>query len=178
MNTIIDLQGIGDKTVNPKGSNVLPSDAVKMFQMQGSLESQTAYPMYDFMKVSIDGNRVHQMKDWLDQSTLKSYFTKKRSELLSQKNGIVERIAKDLAATMAKQVAIDADDASRRDSPLQYKANSLKNKQACINVLKEWGREDPHLNKDLIKSLSSLKKADLIARVLLYLSPPFNKTFP
>lgn len=69
---------------------------------------------------------------------------------------------------MARQVAIDADDASRRDSPLQYKANSLKNKQACINVLQEWGREDPHLTKDLIKSLSSLKKADLIARVLLY----------
>ena len=100
------------------------------------------------------------MKDWLDQSTLKSYFTKKRSELISQKNGIVERNAKDHAATIARQVAIDADGASRRDSPLQYKANSLKNKQACIKVLQQWGRQDPHLNKEITQNLSSLKKAD------------------
>ena len=78
MDTILNLQGIGDKTVNPKGSNVMPSDAVSMFQMQGSLEGQKSYPMHDFMKVASDGNRVHQMKDWLDQAALKGYFGQKK----------------------------------------------------------------------------------------------------
>jgi hypothetical protein len=81
MDTILNLQGIGDKTVNPKGSNVMPSDAVLMFQMQGSLEGQNSYPMYDFMKVTSDRNRVHQMKDWLDQATLKVYFLAKRGPI-------------------------------------------------------------------------------------------------
>jgi hypothetical protein len=45
LNVIMDLQGIVDKTVNPKGSNVLASAAVTMFQTQGSLEGHTAYPM-------------------------------------------------------------------------------------------------------------------------------------
>ena len=103
MDTILNLQGIGDKTVNPKGTNVMPSDAVSMFQMQGSLEGQKSYPMHDFMKFASDCNRVHQIKDWLDRATLKGHFGKKRSELISQRNGLLERNAKEIAASATRQ---------------------------------------------------------------------------
>lgn len=153
MDTILHLQGIGDKTVNPKGTNVMPSDAVNMFQKQGSLEGQKSYPMYEFMKVASDGNRVHQMKDWLDQATLKGYFGKKRSELISQRNSLLERNAKEIAANATRQVAIDAEEAHQRSHPLQHKANSLKTKDACQKVITEWASLEP----DPVLKLKMLK---------------------
>jgi len=180
MDTILNLQGIGDKTVNPKGINVMPSDAVLMFQMQGSLEGQSSYPMYDFMKVTSDGNRVHQMKDWLDQATLKGYFGKKRSDLISQRSSLLERNAKEIAASTARQLVIDADAALQRNHPLQHKANSLNKKEDYKKVIAEWAstEPDPDLKRELLKGLKSLTKKELVARVLLYLSPPYDKTFP
>ena len=90
MKTIIELQAIGDKSVNAHGSKVLSRIAVQMFSLQGQEEGASKYPSSPFMQRSSTRNNTHLIKDCLDATTFRSYFNKTRQQLQAQLTNLLK----------------------------------------------------------------------------------------
>jgi hypothetical protein len=72
----------------------------------------------------------------------------------------LERNAKEIAASTARQLVIDADAAQQRNHPLQHKENSLNKKEDYKKVIAEWAstEPDPALKLELLKGLKNLSR--------------------
>ena len=159
MKSIIELQALGDKSVNPQGSKVLPSVAVNMFSLQCSTEGANKYPNCPFMRVSETGRRTHLLKDNLDVTTLKTYFGKTRQQLLSQLTNLTTKTGKTKEKDTAQVIANQAMVFEQMADPYAFQVKYLKRTE-LVGALKRW---------DAYKNCSSMNVAQSKEKVAEFL---------
>jgi hypothetical protein len=131
---VLWCQGLGDKTVNPEGSKIFPTDAEKSMKLKGTVEGQLAYPNDTSMVASLSGQAVFTFGERLSAQQLKGYISRPRAQLQTQLDNLLAKEAKDCAkAIEVAQIAAELRAFQERE-PEKYLVSTLNTIEIKIRL--------------------------------------------
>jgi hypothetical protein len=151
----IDCQGVGDKSVNPNGSKMFPSEMEKSMRLIGTPagEEQFKGACYSFMKMSPSQQPVFRLNQQLSAQQLKSYASKPRAALVKSLATVKEREARQEREKLQREAEKAEQDRLRAEDPDKY---CIYHKYCTVPFLKQALRNDGAINYSTLK-----RKVDL-----------------
>jgi hypothetical protein len=154
---VVWAQGMGDKSVNPNGNKILPTDAEISMMLAGTIAGQTLYPREPHMRSNADGLPTFKCCELLSAQQLKGYVSRPRAQLLAQLNNLKTKEASEKAQALAVVAAADKLSKFQIDEPDRFYVTEVL--KTVPKIKEELSKLDPTVSR-------TGKRTDLIDRLV------------